>query len=132
VTSALTPKMAETLAFIRGFIARHGFSPTLQQIGDAVGVNGKARAHTIITGLVDRGYVRRLPNKMRGLDLVDPLANFSTDELIAELTRRGVSVPSAELGNPSAGDGAARPSSHDGALPRQPVSPTVHVEERYR
>jgi len=55
---------------IRTFIARHGYSPSLEEIGRALGLSSVATVHKHVSHLVDKGLVRRVWNQNRSIDLV--------------------------------------------------------------
>ena len=47
----LTPMQWDTLAFIKAFMAEHGYSPSLQEICTHHGLKAKSGAHSVYTGL---------------------------------------------------------------------------------
>lgn len=71
--AALTKRQAETLRFIQGFIETKGYSPCLREICDGIGARQKSGAHRLVTGLEERGAIRRLPNRDRAIEVIDPL-----------------------------------------------------------
>jgi SOS-response transcriptional repressor LexA len=66
----LTPRQRECLDFVETFIARNGYSPSMQEIVDALDLKSKSGAHRLIHGLRDRGHVDMLDNKARSLVIV--------------------------------------------------------------
>jgi SOS-response transcriptional repressor LexA len=63
----LTSVQAETLAFIAGYIAQHGYSPTLAEIATAQGVNVNAIGDRIVR-MVKKGVLTkadRIPRSIR-------------------------------------------------------------------
>lgn len=71
MTFGLTEKQAEILAFLRKWFAENDVAPTYREIAKAVGIKGYGEVVRVISGLCDRGYVRRLPNRARSLQLID-------------------------------------------------------------
>lgn len=69
---ALTRRQREVLDVIRVFIARNGYSPSLEEIGGALGLSSVATVHKHVTHLVDKGFARRAWNQNRSIDLVPP------------------------------------------------------------
>jgi repressor LexA len=67
---ALTRRQRDVLEVIRTFIARHGYSPSLEEIGRALGLSSVATVHKHVSHLVDKGLVRRVWNQNRSIDLV--------------------------------------------------------------
>jgi len=68
---ALTRRQREVLDVIRDFIARNGYSPSLEEIGGALGLSSVATVHKHVTHLVEKGYVKRGWNQNRSIELVD-------------------------------------------------------------
>lgn len=68
---ALTRRQSEVLNVIRGFIDEHGYSPSLEEIGAALGLSSVATVHKHVSHLVDKGLVRRTWNQNRSIELVD-------------------------------------------------------------
>jgi SOS-response transcriptional repressor LexA len=67
----LTHKQAEGLSLIRTFFAERGVAPSLEELRVGLGLSSKSGAHRILEGLVERGRIRRLPQRARGIELVD-------------------------------------------------------------
>jgi hypothetical protein len=63
----LTEQAAKTLTFIQGFIDTHGWSPSYQEIMDAIGWKSKGNVARTISILIDRGYLANRPNANRSL-----------------------------------------------------------------
>ena len=63
----LTPRDRQALDFIRTYNDEHGQSPTFQQIATALGLRSKSNISRIVDDLVERGHLRRKPNKHRSL-----------------------------------------------------------------
>jgi repressor LexA len=65
----LTPRQEETLTAIEAYVARHGHAPTLEEIGQALGVRSKGSVHRLVNALIDKGYLIRKSSSWRGLRL---------------------------------------------------------------
>jgi repressor LexA len=65
----LTPAQERALATIRQFSSRHGFPPTVKELGQELGI-APASAHELMTGLQRKGYLRRSPGKARSLEVL--------------------------------------------------------------
>jgi SOS-response transcriptional repressor LexA len=76
------------------YIASCERSPSVDEMGAAIGSKSRGYIHQTIKALEERGYVRRIPNRARSVVAHDPskpaLANVRTSELLAELERRGI------------------------------------------
>ena len=66
----LTRNEKEVLEVITEFVAAMGYSPSYDEIAQMTGRKGKSRIHFVVTSLIDRGYVMRLPKRWRSLMLV--------------------------------------------------------------
>lgn len=67
----LTKRQSEALAFIRGFIEAHGYSPSYDEIGVALGLRPKSKGtvHAVVHRLVERGALEIAPNRARSISL---------------------------------------------------------------
>ena len=63
----LTARQSDVLAFIDGYVAERGYSPTYRNIADGCGLASKGRAHELVRQLKDRGAVAGLPGRVRSL-----------------------------------------------------------------
>ncbi len=64
----VTPRQLEILRFIRDYRVSNGYSPTMQEIAESLGVN-KVTVFEHVESLVKKGSLRRLPFKARSLIL---------------------------------------------------------------
>lgn len=103
----MTRTQKRVLAFVAGFIKRHGHSPSLNEIAAGIGLSAtsKGAVSDHVRRLVERGYLRREPGAgarsllvtdagRAALDTLEPpigvidLAAVPTADLVAELGRR--------------------------------------------
>jgi repressor LexA len=66
----LTRRQKEILDFVREFIERQGYSPSLDEIGRHFGLSSVATVHKHVTNLVQKGLLRRVWNQNRSLEVV--------------------------------------------------------------
>src|ERR1043166_9005879 len=66
----LTKKQRELLQFIQERLADNGISPSFDEMKEALGLKSKSGVHRLITGLEERGFIKRLPHRARALDVV--------------------------------------------------------------
>ncbi|MCY3829398.1 MAG: transcriptional repressor LexA [Rhodospirillaceae bacterium] len=66
----LTRKQHELLVYINDRIAESGVSPSFDEMKDALNLRSKSGIHRLITGLEERGFLRRLPHRARALEVV--------------------------------------------------------------
>lgn len=66
----LTRKQYELLNFINKRLDDTGVSPSFDEMKDALNLKSKSGIHRLITGLEERGFIRRLPHRARALEVV--------------------------------------------------------------
>ena len=66
----LTAKQRELLIFIDGRLKRDGVSPSFDEMREALDLKSKSGVHRLISALEERGFIRRLPNRARALEVV--------------------------------------------------------------
>ncbi len=65
----LTKKQYELLLFINKRLNEQGVSPSFDEMKEALGLRSKSGIHRLITGLEERGFIRRLPHRARALEI---------------------------------------------------------------
>jgi repressor LexA len=66
----LTAKQQELLVFIQHRLDEGGVSPSFDEMKDALDLKSKSGIHRLISALEERGFIRRLPNRARALEVV--------------------------------------------------------------
>src|SRR5690349_8292819 len=66
----LTKKQFELLKFINQRLSDSGISPSFEEMKEALGLKSKSGIHRLISGLEERGFIRRLPHRARALEVV--------------------------------------------------------------
>jgi repressor LexA len=66
----LTERQNEIYEFVTDYVDRHGYPPTVREIGDAVGLASPSTVHAHLANLERAGYLRRDPTKPRALELI--------------------------------------------------------------
>ena len=66
----LTRKQYDLLIFIHERLQETGVSPSFDEMKAALDLKSKSGIHRLITGLEERGFIRRLPNRARALEVV--------------------------------------------------------------
>ena len=66
----LTPKQHELLMFIHARLRESGVPPSFDEMKDALDLKSKSGIHRLITALEERGFIRRLPNRARAMEVV--------------------------------------------------------------
>ena len=70
----LTQRQLQLLRFIQNFVRDHDVSPSFEEMRSALQLRSKSGIHRLISGLEERGYIRRLAYRARALEVVKPLA----------------------------------------------------------
>jgi repressor LexA len=69
-TAELTGRQREIWSFLVEYVDRHGYPPTVREIGAAVGLASPSTVHAHLANLERAGLLRRDPTKPRALELV--------------------------------------------------------------
>src|SRR5690242_8314894 len=117
----LTRKQYELLVFINRRLSDGGVSPSFEEMKEALGLKSKSGIHRLISGLEERGFIRRLPHRARALEVVKlpeesaaPAPGWLPGSPSAE-AERGRFSPTVIRGDFAA------------ALPGMPVAPDSHA-----
>ena len=97
----LTRKQYELLMFIHERLKETGVPPSFDEMKDALDLRSKSGIHRLITALEERGFIRRLPNRARAMEVVK-LPDSISPGLGAPRPRGGFSpeVIEGSLGKP--------------------------------
>src|SRR3954447_13011607 len=95
----LTRKQHELLMFINQRLAATGVAPSFDEMEDALNLRSKSGIHRLISGLEERGFIRRLPHRARALE-------------VTRLPEESAAQPVAAAG------GGARPRLPPSPIPR--------------
>ena len=106
----LTKKQHELLTFINQRLAATGVAPSFDEMKDALNLRSKSGIHRLISGLEERGFIRRLPHRARALEVVK-----LPEESAAQPAERGRFSPTVIRGDFS------------GALPGAPVASDIEA-----
>ena len=66
----LTRKQFELLRFINERLKESGVPPSFDEMKDALDLRSKSGIHRLITALEERGFIRRLPNRARAIEVI--------------------------------------------------------------
>ena len=110
----LTKKQYELLLYIDRRLKETGVSPSFDEMKDALELKSKSGIHRLITGLEERGFIRRLPHKARAMnDMESMIHHFKQimEGVAAPVGEAylGVENPRGELGYYFVSDGTAKP-----------------------
>src|SRR5438552_15607670 len=99
----LTRKQYELLRFISERLKESGVPPSFDEMKDALDLRSKSGIHRLITALEERGFIRRLPNRARAIEVIK-----LPDQSVQGTGRRGFtpSVIESTLGRVRSGSEA--------------------------
>lgn len=66
----LTAKQHELIQFIQKRLEETGISPSFEEMKEALDLKSKSGVHRLISALEERGFLRRLPNRARALEVI--------------------------------------------------------------
>src|SRR5690606_9356903 len=98
--SMLTAKQHELLRFIQRKLEDTGISPSFEEMKDALDLKSKSGVHRLISALEERGFLRRLPNRARALEVlrqpedVTAGSRKSANDAVSRVTAPPAAAPS--------------------------------------
>jgi repressor LexA len=75
----LTRKQKELLDYLTTHAETHDVPPSFDEMRDALGLASKSGIHRLVSGLEERGYIRRLANRARAIEILKPASNAMGD-----------------------------------------------------
>ncbi len=70
---SLTPRQADLLRFIAGFIEANGCAPTYLEMAEGIGASSVGSIHKVIQRLRDRGAIEAPRQQARGVRILAPV-----------------------------------------------------------
>ena len=101
----LTAKQHELLLYIQRKLEETGISPSFEEMKDALDLKSKSGVHRLISALEERGFIRRLPNRARALEVLRQPENVTAtarpapanDTVVALTPPRAAPVPANDV-----------------------------------
>ena len=75
----LTRKQKELLDFLTAHAEANDVPPSFDEMRDALGLASKSGIHRLVSGLEERGHIRRLANRARAIEIVKPATSAMAD-----------------------------------------------------
>jgi repressor LexA len=107
----LTRKQRELLLFINQRLTATGVSPSFDEMKDALNLKSKSGIHRLVSGLEERGFIRRLPHRARAVEVV----KLPEESAVPSTAERGRFSPTVIRGG------------FRGSLPGTPVAQDVEA-----
>lgn len=90
----LTAKQRELLTYIDERLRATGVSPSFDEMREALELKSKSGVHRLISALEERGFIRRLPNRARALEVMKvPESGGAMPAAVAAVTGGGAAAP---------------------------------------
>jgi repressor LexA len=99
----LTAKQHELLLYIQRKLEETGISPSFEEMKEALDLKSKSGVHRLISALEERGFIRRLPNRARALEVLRQPENVSArpapanDTVVALTPPRAAPAPANDV-----------------------------------
>ncbi len=97
----LTAKQHELIRFIQERLEETGISPSFEEMKEALDLKSKSGVHRLISALEERGFIRRLPNRARALEVIKqpedstpaPRASAAADSNVVQMAKPKPAAP---------------------------------------
>ena len=100
----MTKRQYQLLMLIEKRLREDGVSPSFEEMKEAIGLKSKSGIHRLISGLEERGFIRKLPNRARALEVLrlpdnqpDTQKNVSAKSVMEQKTTLSFSRMSENL-----------------------------------
>jgi repressor LexA len=115
----LTRKQLELLLFVNQRLKEEGVPPSFEEMKEALNLQSKSGVHRLIVALEERGFIKRMPNRARALEVIK-----LPDSHSPALAKRAGFKPNVIEGNLGKGGKPATPAAND-ANPRASIVPLM-------
>ncbi|MBU99201.1 MAG: repressor LexA [Rhodospirillaceae bacterium] len=95
----LTQKQLELLTFLTNNLKKNGVAPSFDEMKDALDLKSKSGIHRLVSALEERGFIRRLPNRARAIEIIKTTAVEPRIKSIAETLPQRQFSPNVIPGN---------------------------------
>ena len=119
----LTRKQHELLIFIDKHLRQTGFSPSFEEMKEALKLKSKSGIHRLITALEERGFLRRRAHRARALEVIRLPENMAPRRTAERRSRRPTARDAAFPPNVIRGNFAASPPG----VPKPNEAVAVHL-----
>lgn len=82
----LTRRQNKTLLVVKEYFNKHGFSPTLEEIGRLMGISSPSAVHKHVKALREKGYLKNLQQSVRSVHLFAQDNNFREIPLLGKIS----------------------------------------------
>ncbi|UVI38933.1 transcriptional repressor LexA [Qipengyuania spongiae] len=110
----LTAKQHELIRFIQTRLEATGISPSFEEMKEALDLKSKSGVHRLISALEERGFIRRLPNRARALEIV-------------KLPEDAVTMPRSKAAPPVVANDRTAPATMTKAVAPEPANDVIDI-----
>lgn len=89
----LTAKQHELLLFIHQRLEETGISPSFEEMKEALDLKSKSGVHRLISALEERGFIQRLANRARALEVVKMPENVAAGRAVKDALAKATTPP---------------------------------------
>ncbi len=98
----LTAKQHELIQFIQLRLEETGISPSFEEMKEALDLKSKSGVHRLISALEERGFLRRLPNRARALEVIRQPGDTTPARASAPVASNVLPMPPSRAPQPEA------------------------------
>ena len=95
----LTKKQLELLTFLKNHLKKNDVPPSFDEMKDALNLKSKSGIHRLVSALEERGFIRRLPNRARAIEIIKTTAIEPSIKSVTETLPRRQLSPNVIPGN---------------------------------
>ena len=95
----LTKKQLELLTFLKNHLKKNDVPPSFDEMKDALNLKSKSGIHRLVSALEERGFIRRLPNRARAIEIIKTTAIEPSIRKITETLPQKQFSPNVIPGN---------------------------------
>ena len=95
----LTKKQLELLTFLKNHLKKNDVPPSFDEMKDALNLKSKSGIHRLVSALEERGFIRRLPNRARAIEIIKTTAIEPSIKRVTETLPQRQFSPNVIPGN---------------------------------
>ena len=95
----LTKKQLELLTFLKNHLKKNDVPPSFDEMKDALNLKSKSGIHRLVSALEERGFIRRLPNRARAIEIIKATAIEPSIKSVTETLPQRQFSPNVIPGN---------------------------------
>lgn len=89
----LTDRQKAALSFIQDYVTKHGYPPTLEEIGKEMDIDSVSAVHKHVKALREKGYLKVVPNPTRSINVFDESHAYKEIPLMGKISAGAGIIP---------------------------------------